>query len=83
MEDEKDLLKEGAMEKYICPVCKEEIDHDLVVFLKHTDPPLIANILKEHPQWAHGAGICKECLEYYRKSIGHNAFLEDIEDTAS
>ncbi len=71
------------MEKYICPVCKEELDHDLVVFLKHTDHHIIDLILREHPQWAHGAGICKECLEYYRKSIGHNAFLEDIEDTAS
>ncbi len=69
------------MEEYICPVCKEALERDLVVFLKHTDHHIIEMILKEHPKWMHGDGICKECLDYYKKSIGHTAFLEDIEDT--
>lgn len=50
-----------------------------MVFLKHTDHHIIETILKEHPKWAHQDGICQECLDYYKKNIGHTAFLGDEE----
>lgn len=75
----RDLLEIVLVENYICPVCKEEMEHDLMVFLKHTDHHIIETILKEHPQWAHQDGICQECLDYYKKNIGHTAFLGEEE----
>lgn len=64
------------MENYICPVCKEALEHDLMVFLKHTDHHIIEVVLKEHPKWGHQDGICKECLEYYKKSMGHTPYMD-------
>ena len=65
------------MERYVCPVCKEELERDLMVFLKHTDHHIIAEVLKEHPQWAHQDGICKECLDYYTQSMGHTPYTDE------
>ena len=65
------------MENYVCPVCKEEMEHDLMVFLKHTDHHIIEVILKEHPKWARGDGICRECLDYLKKSIGHTSYMDE------
>jgi hypothetical protein len=70
----------SPVEKYVCPVCKEEMEHDLMVFLKHTDHHIIDVILKEHPKWAQGSGICPECLDYYKKSMGHTAYMDEAPD---
>ncbi len=48
-----------------------------MVFLKHTDHHIIEVILKEHPQWGHGDGICRECLDYYKKSVGHTPYIDE------
>ena len=65
------------MENYICPICKKEMEHDLMVFLKHTDHHIIEVVLREHPQWAHQNGICQECLDYYKKSMGHMPYIDE------
>jgi hypothetical protein len=65
------------MDNYICPVCKEAIEHDLVVFLKHTDHHIIEIVLKEHPQWRHEEAICRECLDYYKKTMGHKPYMDE------
>jgi hypothetical protein len=65
------------MEVYVCPVCKEAIEHDLMVFLKHADHHIIEEVLREHPQWAHQDGICSECLDYYKKSMGHTPYGDE------
>ena len=65
------------MESYICPVCKEALERDLMVFLKHTDIHIIEVVLKEHPKWGHKDGICQECLDYYKKSMGHTPYIDE------
>jgi hypothetical protein len=67
------------MESYVCPVCKEKIEHDLMVFLKHTDHHIIDVIMKEHPKWVHGDGICRECFDYYKKSVGHTPYMDETQ----
>jgi hypothetical protein len=70
------------MEKYICRFVKKNWTMIWWFFEAHR-PPHYRHHLAGASSVGAWAGICKECLEYYRKSIGHNAFLEDIEDTAS
>ena len=65
------------MDSYVCPVCKEALAHDLMVFLKHTDHHIIEVVLKEHPHWGHADGICKECLDYYKKTLGHKPYIDE------
>ncbi len=65
------------MENYVCPVCNEALERDLMVFLKHTDHHIIEVVLKEHPKWGHQDGICQECLDYYKKTLGHEPYHDE------
>lgn len=57
------------MADYLCPVCGKEMPRDLMVFLNHTDQHIVNEIKKTHPQWVDADGVCRRCLEFYRRQL--------------
>ncbi len=55
--------------EYTCPTCGMKIDRDLMVFISHTEEHIAEEIMKKHPEWRKGNGVCKKCLEYYKKEM--------------
>jgi len=55
--------------EYKCSVCGENIGQELLVFIDHTDQHIINVIKTKHPEWAEDDGMCKKCVDYYRKQI--------------
>ena len=39
------------MENYTCPICKEVIERDMMILLKHTNHHIIEDIKNKHPEW--------------------------------
>ena len=58
------------MATYTCPTCGKTVDRDLMVFRQHTDDHIIAEIQKAHPEWVTENGICRPCVDYFRKAMG-------------
>lgn len=58
------------MDPYVCSVCGQTIERDLVLYLKHTDRHIMDEIRKKHPEWAEKDGLCGKCLDHYRKAMG-------------
>lgn len=58
------------MDAYTCGTCGKKVERDLVVFMKHTEAHIIAEIQKAHPEWAAKDGICPPCLDYFKKALG-------------
>lgn len=54
---------------YQCPLCKIQMERDLVKFLDHTNQHIIDSIQKKHPEWQTQDGICKPCVDYYRGQL--------------
>ncbi len=57
------------MAEYICPVCGEKTERDLVFFLDHAQAHMIDVIKKKHPEWVGRDGLCQPCVEYFEKSF--------------
>lgn len=56
---------------YKCAVCGTEVD-DLTKFTQHTETHIVDVIKKKHPDWVEKNGLCRKCLDYYRKQIKGN-----------
>ena len=54
---------------YQCPICGEQIDDDIAVYIDHTEQHIANEIKKEHPDWCNSDGSCPRCVEYYRRQI--------------
>lgn len=55
--------------EYICGVCGERLNRDLLGFKKHTEEHIVEIVKKDNPQWVEESGICPKCLEYYQKQL--------------
>lgn len=58
------------MQSYTCGACGDSVERDLIVFMKHTEGHIIAEIQKKHPEWKTEDGICQPCLDFYKKALG-------------
>lgn len=58
------------MLSYACSVCGSKVERDLLVYMEHTEAHIVGEIKKKHPEWVEKDGVCKRCLEYYRKEMG-------------
>ena len=55
--------------EYTCPTCGKKVDRDLMIFIGHTEEHIADEIKKTHPEWKEEKGVCKKCLEYFKKEI--------------
>lgn len=54
---------------YKCPVCSEEIERDLALFLDHGQQHVMDSIQKAHPEWSEQKGVCGKCVNFYEKAM--------------
>lgn len=54
---------------YKCGVCGEKVEGDLISFKNHTEDHILDIMKKDHPQWVDENGVCRKCLDYYRKQL--------------
>ena len=52
-------------QQYTCPVCGEQMAHDMIRFLSHVKQEIIQNIKKKRPDWTPEQGICPDCKSHY------------------
>ena len=61
---------------YLCSVCHESINADIVVYKDHTDKHIIDLVKHDHPDWAQKDGLCPKCYEYYKAEINGSIFKD-------
>lgn len=66
---------------YKCPVCSEEIERDLALFLDHGKQHVIDSIQKTHPEWVEKNGACSKCVNYFEESIQPEASEKSQDQT--
>ena len=54
---------------YICAVCGDSASEELQQYIDHTERHIIDIIKKKHPEWVEKDGLCRKCLDYYKKEI--------------
>jgi hypothetical protein len=54
---------------YKCSACNEDIDSDLLVYIKHTEKHIVDEIKLSHPEWVEDDGICRKCVDYFKGQI--------------
>ena len=54
---------------YRCPVCGKDIKTEPAVYIKHTEQHIVDIIKKKYPEWAEKDGLCRKCLEHYRREL--------------
>ena len=54
---------------YICPLCQDKIEGDLLAFKEHTENHIVDEVKLRHPDWIKENGLCPKCLAYYRNQI--------------
>lgn len=54
---------------YKCGVCNEIVHGDFKVFIDHTEGHIVDIISQKHPEWVQKNGLCRKCLDYYRKEM--------------
>lgn len=55
--------------KYKCSICGQVVETDLHDFVEHTEGHIVEVIRQEHPEWSEKNGMCRKCLEHYRKQL--------------
>ena len=58
--------------QYVCRVCQEKIDGDLLLYVNHTEQHIIDEIKAKHPGWVERDGLCQKCVDYYKKQLKGN-----------
>ncbi len=57
---------------YKCSVCGKTVSADLSKFVQHTERHIVDLIKKQHPDWVEDNGVCRKCMDYYRKQMKGN-----------
>ena len=57
------------MIKYTCPICNKKMPRDLLIYMDHQQEHVVEEIKKKHPEWVEKNGLCKKCVDYYKRSI--------------
>ena len=57
------------MNIYTCPTCGSKMERDLLLFKKHTDDHIVAELKKQNPAWVTDDGYCQPCLDYFISQI--------------
>lgn len=60
---------------YLCAVCGESIERDLLTFLRHTEHHILEALKEQHPDWVEGTGRNSQLLDVYRAQLGHDPWL--------
>ncbi len=55
--------------EYRCPVCGQVMTDDLKAYVDHTERHIVAEIRKRHPEWVDSDGVCRKCLEHFRREM--------------
>ena len=55
--------------KYKCPVCRNEMDRDLMAFMNHVHQHILDEIKKLHPELVSSNGECVKCEQYYQEQL--------------
>lgn len=55
--------------EYKCGICGKHLEHDLMVYVNHTQAHIIDEIQADHPDWVEKDGLCRKCVEYYREQM--------------
>jgi hypothetical protein len=55
-----------AMGKKVCPLCKQEVDQELIELHTGREKMIIQLIKEKNPDWVEETGACPRCIEYYR-----------------
>jgi len=50
-----------------CPVCKEQMDDEVINVCNAAYRFIAKEIKKDHPEWEEKNGACKKCVDYYEK----------------
>ena len=59
---------------YLCSVCQRKVSGDLIYFKDHTEKHIIELVKHDHPDWVERDGICRQCVDYYRKELEGSVF---------
>lgn len=54
-----------------CPVCKKEVEQDMIKTCEDAKEWVIKTIKRDHPEWVSSDGSCHKCMAYYN-SLGQN-----------
>jgi len=54
---------------YKCSVCQQDVDDDLLVYIKHTEKHIMDEIKAGHPDWSENDGVCQKCVDYYKDQL--------------
>ena len=55
--------------EYKCSVCNAKVKGDLLVYIDHTEQHIMDEIKARHPDWVEQGGLCRKCVDYYKKQI--------------
>ena len=61
---------------YKCSVCGDRVQGDLLLYINHTEEHIMEEIQAHHPDWVEKDGLCKKCVDYYRKQINGDRSVE-------
>jgi hypothetical protein len=62
--------------QYTCSVCNQKVAGDMMIYRDHTDKHIVELVKTDHPDWAEKDGMCKKCLEYYKKELDGSIFKD-------
>lgn len=60
---------------YMCAVCGESMDRDLLAFLRHTEHHILDALKEQHPEWVEEDGRNSRLLDIYHVQLGHDPWL--------
>ncbi|MCA9407538.1 MAG: hypothetical protein KC733_02525 [Candidatus Omnitrophica bacterium] len=55
--------------EYLCSLCGKTVQGDAVEFINHTETRIIDEIKANHPEWEEKDGVCRKCVEYFRRQL--------------
>ena len=61
---------------YVCSVCQQRIEGDVVQYRDHTDKHIVELIKHDHPDWSEKDGLCPKCYAYYKAEINGSVFKD-------
>ena len=59
-------LTEHKMSKKVCPLCKREVDENIIILHTIKDKMIIDAVKQKNPHWVEDDGSCPRCIEYYK-----------------
>jgi 4a-hydroxytetrahydrobiopterin dehydratase len=58
-------LDRGDAMKKLCPICKKEVDEEIIKTCNDAHDWVVRSIRRDHPNWVASDGSCPKCMAYY------------------